>query len=507
MQIASSMAGFSLGEADLLRRAVSKKKRQVLDEQRTHFVSGSVGQGYTDEEANRVYDMIVRFADYGFPRAHAVAYGVLAFQTAWLKAHYPVPFMAAMLASFTGHQRKTAEYVDECRRMGLEVLPPDIQESGVSFTPTANAVRFGLAAIKNVGTQAIQSLMKEREAGPFADLLDLCQRVDLRVVNKRVLESLIQAGAADSLPGHRAQLLAALDESVEAALKWRKEREELQIELFGFAEVQNWRVELPEVQPYSANQILEFERELLGLYISGHPLDAYDRQFETAGLDRLIDLAERPDGTQAVLAAMLVSVKPFTTKKGQPMAFLELEDRMLRVEAVAFPSLWKRSASKLTREALLLVLATVQQEDEDFKLICEEVVPLAEGDLNDGVRRLRRQAQTRSGRSRNARPADASAPVGDSTGKSSAAPAEPAHSRNPQSQRLYVKVSSDRGQPQRLEQLQALLVRHVGPLATVLFYEEGQRSVALSERYQIKPSPELIADIERLLGEGSAVVK
>ncbi len=198
MQIASLMAGFSLGEADLLRRAVSKKKREVLDEERAHFVKGSLAQGYSELDANHVYDMIVRFADYGFPRAHAAAYGVLAFQTAWLKANYPVPFMASMLASVTGNQRKTAEYVDECRRMGIAVLPPDVNESSVTFTPAQNAVRFGLAAIKNVGTQAIEALQKERGERPFESLLDLCRRVDLRVVNKRVLESLIQAGAMDS---------------------------------------------------------------------------------------------------------------------------------------------------------------------------------------------------------------------------------------------------------------------------------------------------------------------
>ena len=145
MQIASAMAGFSLGEADLLRRAVSEKKREVLDEQRAHFVQGSLEQGYTEEEANRVYDMIVRFADYGFPRAHAAAYGVLAFQTAWLKANHPVPFMASMLASVTGNQRKTAEYVDECRRMGIRVLSPDVNESDITFTPVGEAIRFGLA--------------------------------------------------------------------------------------------------------------------------------------------------------------------------------------------------------------------------------------------------------------------------------------------------------------------------------------------------------------------------
>ncbi|WP_188533690.1 DNA polymerase III subunit alpha, partial [Paenibacillus abyssi] len=421
MQIAAVMAGFSLGEADLLRRAVSKKKREVLDEQRAHFVEGSLGEGYSAEEANRVYDMIVRFADYGFPRAHAAAYGVLAFQTAWLKAHYPVPFMASMLASVTGNQRKTAEYVDECRRMGIDVLPPDVLESGVSFTPVEGAVRFGLAAIKNVGTQAIEALMKERREGPFASLLDLCRRVDLRVVNKRVLESLIQAGAMDSLPGHRAQLLGALDETVDAALKWRKEREELQIELFGFDEVQNWDVDLPDVLPFSAVQTLEFERDLLGLYLSGHPLDDYAEELDTHGAARMVDLAEAPDGSPAVIAVMVVSVKPFTTKKGQPMAFLELEDRVMRVEAVAFPTVWKRCAGALAKGSLALVQATVQQEDDDFKLIAEDVVPLSHADLEAQVRRLQRQARARRPRAAQGGTAAAGAPAA----VAAAAPAAP----------------------------------------------------------------------------------
>uniref|UniRef100_UPI000FDB0F20 DNA polymerase III subunit alpha n=1 Tax=Paenibacillus kobensis TaxID=59841 RepID=UPI000FDB0F20 len=464
MQIASAMAGFSLGEADLLRRAVSKKKREVLDEERAHFVAGSLKQGYKETDANRVYDMIVRFADYGFPRAHAAAYGVLAFQTAYLKAHYPVPFMASMLASVTGNQRKTAEYVDECRRMGIDVLPPDVNESGVTFTPvkrvaeesaalaavergtsgsaveqpygsapveeaheesagssrigggdgttplgagqqdgnadanvtskgkpSAGAIRFGLASVKNVGTQAIESIMKERAERPYDSLTDMCRRVDLRVVNKRVTESLVMAGASDSLPGHRAQLLGGLDEIVDAAAKWRKDREELQIDLFGFEEVINWEVELPDVKPFTTAQKLELERELLGLYLSGHPIDAIEEALEPHGVDRLVDLADQPDGTMAVFPVMVVSVKPMMTRKGQPMAFLEVEDRILRVEAVAFPAIWKRHADKLAKGGLALVLAAVQQQDDDFKLLLEDVVLLGGSDPNIAgqVRRLR----------------------------------------------------------------------------------------------------------------------
>jgi len=558
MQIASSMAGFSLGEADLLRRAVSKKKREILDEERAHFVIGSLKQGYSADDANHVYDMIVRFADYGFPRAHAAAYGVLAFQTAYLKAHYPVPFMASMLASVTGNQRKTAEYVDECRRMGIAVLPPDVNESGVTFTPVKRraedgadasgagletgeaqgAIRFGLASVKNVGTQAIESIMKERADRPYDSLADLCRRVDLRVVNKRVMESLVMSGATDSLPGHRAQLLGALDEIVEAAAKWRKDREELQLDLFGFEEVINWEVELPEVRPYTTGQKLELERELLGLYLSGHPIDAAEEALASHGVDRLVDLVEQPDGALVVLPVMVVSMKPMMTRKGQAMAFLEVEDRIMRVEAVAFPAFWKRHADKLEKGGIVLALATVQHQDDDFKLLLEDVVPLGGPDPNlaGQVRRLHQQARVRSPRAAGeapargggAAPGPARQPAAAAPRREAAAPpagAKPAGERPPQgaeggaavqprqappakrAQRVYVKIAAGREHSSVLEKLKQLLVAHHGPLGTVLFYERDQRTLALSEQYSVKPSPELFSAVEGLLGKGAIAVK
>ncbi|WP_435164735.1 DNA polymerase III subunit alpha [Paenibacillus glycanilyticus] len=533
MQIASAMAGFSLGEADLLRRAVSKKKREVLDEQRAHFVKGSVSEGYSSEDANLVYDMIVRFADYGFPRAHAAAYGVLAFQTAWLKAHYPIPFMASMLASVTGNQRKTAEYVDECRRMGIEVLPPDVNESGVTFTPVEGAVRFGLAAIKNVGTQAIEAIEKERRERPFDSLLDLCRRVDLRVVNKRVLESLIQAGAMESLPGHRAQQLAALEETVDAALKWRKEREELQIELFGFDEVQNWDVELPDIRPYSTGEQLELERELLGLYLSGHPLDAVEEQLEPLGLDRFVELGEAAEGAAAVIGARVVSLKPFTNKKGNAMGFIEVEDRVMRAEGVVFPAVWKRCGDRLAKGGLAIIHATVQHQDEDFKLIIEDVVPIQEGtataeQLAEHVRRMRKHASSRASRpagGANQPPAQTSSQgkaAGAGTAQAATAapaarkpqparPSVPTERPNPPAekkrQRVYIKIIASREHPDVLEQLKKLLADHHGQLDTVLFYEREQRSLALSETYRTKPSPQLFSAIEQLLGQGAVIVR
>ncbi|PZE21466.1 DNA polymerase III subunit alpha [Paenibacillus xerothermodurans] len=593
MQIASKMAGFTLGEADLLRRAVSKKKREVLDEQRAHFVAGSIAQGFTDNEANRVYDMIVRFADYGFPRAHATAYGVLAFQTAYLKAHYPVQFMASMLTAVMGSHTKVAEYVDECRRMGIAVLPPDVNESGVVFTPVTHSgggavaadtgeqqppalpgsIRFGLAAIKNVGTHAIESIMQVRqgEDGPYSSLLDFCRRVDLRVCNKRVLESLIQAGAVDSLPGHRAQQLAMLEETIEAAVKWRKERDDLQLHLFGFVEEVNWEVEYPDIRPFSMTQQLELERELLGLYISGSPLDDYAAALHELDIDPLHQLHELPDHSEVIVAGMVLSSKTIVTKKGQPMAFMELEDRVANIEVVLFPEAWKQYAPLVQKGHAVLVRAKLQHGDEDVKLLADQLVALSDPELRrkaarraaagrGGVRYAAaataagcpgaaqngaaapagQPQRTGAGEASRAAPrpadpaqsaadpaaaagqrpaqaaraaalgpsaADAAAPA-DSAGRSRAASGQrAAPSPSARVQRVYVKIAADYEQPHVLAALKELLLGHTGPLSVILYYEKSQKTLSLSDKYKVKPSPQLFKEIELLLGRECVKVK
>lgn len=389
MQIASQMAGFSLGEADLLRRAVSKKNREVLDQEREHFVRGCVAQGHDETVANKVYDMIVRFADYGFPRAHATAYGVLAFQTAYLKAHYPTAFMASMLTANMGSHRKVAEYIDDCRKMGINVLPPDVNESGIYFTPLADgSIRFGLAAIKNVGTSAMESIISQRQDKPYEDLIDFCRRVDLRACNKRVVESLILAGAFDSLPGHRAQLLAVLDETMEAAQKWKKEREDLQLHLFGFTEEAQWTVEMPEVRPFQRMQQLELERELLGLFLSGHPLEDYEELLARLEPDPLLQLPEYEDDSEVTTAGMIVSVKTIVTRKGQQMAFAELEDQTAsHAELVLFPSVWKRCSEMVDKGELVIIRGKLQLQDEGVKLLVDDVGRLDDPDTETKFKR------------------------------------------------------------------------------------------------------------------------
>ncbi|AIQ17156.1 DNA polymerase III subunit alpha [Paenibacillus sp. FSL H7-0357] len=560
MQIASRMAGFSLGEADLLRRAVSKKKRETLDKERSHFVEGSLRLGYLETDANAVYDMIVRFADYGFPRAHAAAYGVLAFQTAYLKAHYPVQFMSAMLTAVMGTHRKVAEYVLECRRTGIGVLPPDVNESGVLFTPVpgegSGHIRFGLAAVKNVGTLAVENIIAVRKERPFDSLLDFCRRVDLRVCNKRVIESLLQAGAFDRLQGHRAQLLAMLDETVDAALKWRKERDELQIQLFDdLIEMPNWEIRYPDIPKFTIGQQLELERELLGLYLSGHPLDDSAELLEEPGMQRLMDLGEAEDESQIVTAGMVVSLKEITTKSGKAMAFVEWEDQIERCEVVLFPEVWKRSRSLIEKGALLALRAKVQQEDEGFKLLAEEVAPLGADTIRSLLQRRSAAAARASAAGRTqaagapggasasragaggpgaarsnaggvtapapARPAAAqaaapqeaprSAAPGPAGQRPAAADAVESAGRSPgaagSGQRVFIKITPDSENPALLSRLQALLQTHPGPAATLLFYERDQKLLALSDGYRIEPSQELFAAIEGMLGAGTVRIK
>jgi len=473
MQIASQMAGFSLGEADLLRRAVSKKKREVLDQEREHFVKGCLRQGHDAESAHAVYDMIVRFADYGFPRAHATAYGVLAFQTAYLKAHHPTAFMASMLTAVMGTHRKVAEYVDECRKMGIPVLPPDVNESGVLFTPLPDgSIRFGLAAIKNVGTHAMETIIEQRRDKPYTSLLDFCRRVDLRVCNKRVMESLILGGAFDSLPGHRAQLLAMLDETMEAAQKWKKEREDLQLHLFGFIEEAQWTVEPPDVRPFLKAEQLEFERDLLGLYLSGHPLEDYADVLARLEADQLLLLPEYADGSEVITAGLIVSARTIFTKKGQQMAFAELEDQTAaRVELVIFPGVWQKVSQIVSKGEMLIVRAKLQLQEEEVKLLVDDAARLDDPEVET---RFRKRSAPKPGAA---------------------------------AQRMFIKIARHKEQPTDLNRLKKVLELHPGDLQVVLFYERTSKLIALNEEYNVRPSETLKAMIESIMGEQTVRIK
>jgi DNA polymerase-3 subunit alpha len=396
IQIATQLAGYSAAEADLMRRAVGKKKKKDLEQQHARFVEGAMANGIPREAAEAIFADIEFFADYGFNKSHGAAYAVITLQTAYLKAHYPVEFMAALLSVERGNLEKVAFLIGECRRLGIEVRPPDINCSDVDFTiepsqceglPQRNellgvkelAIRFGLGAIKNVGDGPARIIVEARGDKPFADIDDLARRVDLREVNKRVLECLIRAGALDSL-GERNALLSSMDQMVAVSQEVHRAREIGQFSLFdanpeAMGQAGGTSLVLAtDVPRLSEKACLTDEKELLGTFMSSHPLDLLSRYVD----ERLVPVAEldisRKD-EQVQVAGVLSSLRTITTKKGDPMVFAQLEDLSGSLELVIFPRTFEETCGNLTDDALLLIEARVDVREDEVKLIAERIEP------------------------------------------------------------------------------------------------------------------------------------
>ncbi len=418
MRIASDLAGFSMGEADILRRAMGKKNPELMAEQRKKFVDRAVAHGVPEKKAERIFGFMEQFAGYGFNKSHSAAYALIAYQTAYLKANYPVEFMAALLTSEMADTDKIVKYIEECRPMGIEVLPPDVNESSNDFVVVGDKIRFGLVAVKNVGEAAIQSILTaRRNQGRFRDLFDFCERVDLRLVNKRVIESLIKCGAFDSLGARRAQLLAVVDKAMEAASAAQRDRAHGQVSLLDvLSSAGTGRREapaLPELPEWDRPQLLAGEKETLGFYVTGHPLAEHRGLIARHTTITTEDLSSLPDKSTAKLGAIVTSVKEISTKNGDRMAFVVLEDLAGSVEAVVFPDLYRSSMLHLAKDSAVLVKGQVDIGEETIKLLLSEVHPLAlpangglplvevtlggEAASSDGLRRLKTLLQAHPG--------------------------------------------------------------------------------------------------------------
>ena len=376
MQIVQVLAGFSLGQADLLRRAMGKKKHDLLMAQKEIFLQGCAKNGLETSLANHIFDLLTHFADYGFNKSHSAAYGLLAWQTAYLKAHYPVEFMAGVLTSIMDKTDKIPVYIQLCRQMGIKILPPDINSSAATFGIEDGAIRFGLAAVRNVGENAIVSMERVRaEGGKFRSLVDFCARVDMRAVNKRALESLIKCGAFDSIGTERNQLLASLDAAMQDAARRQRDVLSGQGGLFGeetMEEVQQIAVSA-DVPPSTARERLTWEKEATGFYITGHPLDDYSDT-----LSALLSIGEIPntvrkDRQLVRIGGILTSTKRFTTKKGDTMLFAELEDFSGKIEVTVFPRVFYAHVSALELDAIIVVEGRVDTTGEEPKLLAEEI--------------------------------------------------------------------------------------------------------------------------------------
>jgi len=411
MRIANVLASYSLGEADLLRRAMGKKDPKAMAEQRDRFMNGAAALGHPKAAVGEIFDLMAKFSGYGFNKSHSAAYALVAYQTAYLKTHYPVEFMAALLTSETSKPENVVKYIGECKEMGIRVEPPDVQVSGSQFTPQVTAesesIRFGLAAVKNVGGNAIESVLKSREevGGRFKSFWEFCEKVDLRVMNKRVIESLIKAGALDSL-GARAALFKSVDRAMERAQKTQKDAAQGQHGLFGlFNElpaVGHDPDDLPKIADWEEGERLANEKEVLGFFVSGHPLDKYAEKLRNlTGVISTAEALERkpPEkrwGAQAdpadeiQVAGMMLGLRVQKSKRDQKLyAQAALEDATGKIELICFSRDYEKLQGQLKIEAPVIVRGVLMgEEDAAPKIAISSIVSLEETQvkLPTGVR-------------------------------------------------------------------------------------------------------------------------
>ncbi|MEA2016061.1 MAG: DNA polymerase III subunit alpha [Actinomycetota bacterium] len=378
MRIASELAGFSMSEADILRGAISKKKRSLLSKQKSKFIEGARKRGIEENISEKIFKLVNHFAEYGFNKSHSAAYAMISYQTAYLKANYPVEFMAALLSIRMGSQEKVAQYVNETRRMGIMVLPPDINESFTDFTVVEDSIRFGLSAIKNVGTNVIESIERERkENGRIKNFMDFCERVDSSVLNKKTIESLIKSGTFDSLGMSRKYLLENYEKTIEEVLKIRKNREIGQYSLFevngGEKEemsAASYNKKEERFREFSKKELLNFEKEMLGLYISGHPLFEY--RDSLSRITPINTLGSLEDRTNVEIGGIISRVKIMYTKKDQQMSFIELEDFDDNIEVIVFPSTFTKYRELITEEKIVGIKGRLDKKEDQIKILAGE---------------------------------------------------------------------------------------------------------------------------------------
>ena len=383
MQIASRLAGFTMGEADILRRAMGKKKRDEMRAQKEKFVKGAKEKNIPAKTAQRIYNLMQNFAGYGFNKSHSTAYALLAYQTSYLKTHYPRQFMAALLTSEMENTDKLASHIPECQEMGIKVLPPDINESQANFTVVEGGIRFGLAAIKNVGLSAIESILKARQKlRVFTSFVRLCEEVDLRLVNKRVIESLIKSGSFDFIGFRRSQLFAAVDRAIEHAQRRQKEREKGQISMFASFQPQEGTLLdsqlIPAMEEWSERKLLAYEKEAVGFYITGHPLTRFESELKEFSRSTTADINQNMDSQTTSIGGVISRIRRLKTKSGQLMAVIRLEDLVGSIEVTVFPATYQASQVSLKADEPVLVKGKVEADEDKAKLLASEIIPLKE---------------------------------------------------------------------------------------------------------------------------------
>ncbi len=390
MKIANVLANYSLGEADILRRAMGKKKPEVMAAQRERFMKGAKENNIDPQKASRIFDLMEKFAGYGFNKSHSAAYALIAYQTAYLKANYPVEFMAALLNSVQSDTDNILKLINECREHNIEVLPPDVNLSDDGFTVKGNKIRFGLAAVKNVGHGAVKAIISTRKAqGAFKSIYDFCERVPSNQVNRRVIENLIKCGAFDSIHPERSRVYAALDDAIARGQEIEKEQKTGQLSLFSFMGIErNTDEELPEVAAWDTSQRLAFEKEALGFYVSGHPMDSIESEVSSICTVNTDTVTEERDGSQVIICGLLTLIKEITTRKGERMGFINLEDKYGRIEVVAFPEVYEKISPRLENDEPSVLIGQYQRDENRGKIIATRVLSLKEAQ-SEAIKALR----------------------------------------------------------------------------------------------------------------------
>src|SRR5216684_3879166 len=386
MKISNRLAGYSLGEADILRRAMGKKKAEEMAAQRARFLAGGKQKGLPQKKVEKIFDLMEKFAGYGFPKAHSAAYAFLAYVTAYLKAHYPLEFLSALLTAEMGSSDKVVKYINECREMGISVLPPDVNSSNRDFIPDGKGIRMGLCAVRNLGSTAADSIIEARQnGGPFKSLYDFCERVDLSSVNRRVIENLIKCGAMSSLGGNRAQLTAVLENAMEGGQRVWKDRLSGQAGLFGMVADEPAHVEhpLPALPDWSPQQKLSSEKEVVGIYVTGHPLDEYSEKVSQLSTHYTETLEGIERGVEVSICGILTGIQRKRNKDGKVYAAMRLEDRTGSLEAMCFSTQYDRLLAAMVEDQAVLVKALVlPEENAPPKLSIQDIINLAVARVN-----------------------------------------------------------------------------------------------------------------------------
>ena len=380
MNIAAALANYTMADADGLRKAMGKKIAEMMAKHREKFLAGADANGIEPKKAVEIFDLMEKFGRYGFNKAHSAAYALISYQTAFLKAHYPVEFMASLLTSEMHAIDGVVKFIAECRSHGIEVLPPDINRSETVFTVAKGKIHFGLVAVKNVGEGAIEAILEERRAnGPFDSLFHFCERVDLRKVNKRVVESLIRCGAFDATGDSRAALLAVLEEALDYGQRVQKKRCDPQMDLFGACEDGGPPLDRPQMPAgvvLDEHEMLVMEKESLGFYISGHPLGRHEGRLDKYTTCDAEGLKETPDGQTVRIGGLVKATKTIRTRKGELMGFVNIEDLNGQMEVVLFPSVYAEASELLVEDAAVLVQGVVQREENGVKILADNLIPM-----------------------------------------------------------------------------------------------------------------------------------